>query len=205
MYQDLSDKAKAIDANFKKELDFIAKATYLSDEGKREKAGEASQRRRQAIAEIQDIARTRIEGERRKVAGDLAKLREADVERRRAILGDVVLSSIYRERIAKMSSGDILKAYQEAAGDWEKAIIVEYGSMIVEGRLDQSNPTADDFLAANEMTVAPVELRELEAKARDLRRGEEFVEGLDLIEWRQSMADRLGLQVESMAEVEPTF
>lgn len=205
MYKDLLDKAKAIDVDFRNQLDIIAKETYFSDEGKLEEATKASRKRRQAIAEIQDLARARIESERRKIAGEIVKLREAEVERRRAILGDVVLAGIYRERLAKMTSADILDAYQNAAGDWEKAIVGEYGKLIVEERAFSERPTGDDLIAYNELNVAPVELRDLEAKARDLRRGDEFVESLDLIEWRQSMADRFGLQVETLTEVEPTF
>lgn len=226
MYQDLLDKAKEIDADYRKWIDIVAKYDHLSEKGKADEVAKVAQRRRARVAEIQDEARTRIESERRKLAGELAKAREAEVERRRAILGDVILSGIYRERLEKMSSGDILKAYREAAGDWEKAIVAEYGSMIVEDRLVRTS-TGDDFFTAYEFAAStrPATLRKLEEKDRDLRRGDDFVKSLDLIEWsqeledrgvdfldsfiliewRQDMADQLGLQVEYMTEVDPTF
>lgn len=193
MYEDLEQRAQAIDAQYRKQADEARQNVNFSDAGKADFLAKTEAARRQQIAALQDEARRRIDADRARVALDLKKAKGAEAKRLREVLGDQVALTLYRERIARMTSKEILAAYEDAADDWEKAVVGEFGRLVVEERAKSDAPTREDFTAVQGLKKATSPaLVALEDKARDLERADKWVADLDFDAYRGRIADTFG-------------
>lgn len=187
-------QAEEIDARLKSTLERINRRDDLSPIGKQQEAQSAREAYNKAIAELQENARLWLRVERGAASKAMAAVRAEAIEKQRALLGDVVLSDLYRRRLELLDAGAIVRAHANAASEWEKSVVGEYGRLILQKRIAQGQGNTDTYRAINELDAGtPAELSAAEKRMAELDFFERQIPSLDPVAWRSEVADAAGV------------
>ena len=183
---DLQQQATAIDAQYRRDLDTLAKRQDLSQLGKVEGAQYLDAVRRTAVQRLQDEARQRHEAALQAAQAAQRAQRAAEIENKRAVLGDVILADIYRRQIANSSGDELLTLLEESADGFEKMLVTELARAELSERYTMPNPNRADIQAWQQLQPEP-------AVDYELKQAGQRIEQLDLAKYRQSAGDRLNI------------
>jgi hypothetical protein len=200
IFDDLLNQAKAAEQTLKATLaGFTAeKQPELSDLGRKQFQDRAKDLYARTIADLKRRYQMALEAESAKTAKALEAARVADVERRRALLGDAAMLRIYERRLGMMDGDGLRQALAEAAPGYEAALIRELGGVILSERLRDGGDVATHRAAQEFAQPATPELSELRNRQRDLAVAAQRESRLDPISWKNDRAERLGVKAELM-------
>lgn len=185
---DLEREALAIDSQYRKDAQSITQDDALTVTGKIERLAELDAKRRRNVAALQAQGQARLDTAKMQLQRDAQAAKVAEIDAKRALLGDSVLADIYRRRIERLDGDGIAQMFQNAANDWEAAIVREYGLLALEERTGAPGATRQDFSA-----LAELHQTAQAAQDADLKAAEERLAQLDLQGYRAGMADRLNV------------
>lgn len=126
-----------------------------------------------------------------RISKAIANAKQERLATLRKTLGDVIVASIYRRRLAALTATELVQAQADAAPGFEATLVSELAITELQTRT-AGKPDAPirDLQALAELqgrTVSP-ELRRLEAQAEMLRSGDGWLTSLDLVAHRNSVA-----------------
>ena len=141
---------------------------------------------------LQRQAEARIKSFETIVAKKRVEVRQNESEKTRQVLGDLVYAQLLDQELEDMESDEIVRAYQEAAEGFEKTYIAEKGYILLRRRAaTDSHPK--HLLAMRAFESKSEELKILQLMESDLRQAKEILPQLNLVEWREQLAPRLGV------------
>ena len=200
-FDDLLNAAKEAEKTLRATLaGFTAeKQPHLSDLGRKQFQDQAKDLYARTVADLRTRYRAALESESAKTGKALEAARAADFERRRALLGDVVMMHVTERRLASMDGEGLRTALAEAAPGAERALLQELGGVIVAERLAKGERSTQLLMAANEFRppVAP-ELAAVRQRERDLVVAAERESQLDPVAWKVDTASRFGVSAQHM-------
>lgn len=191
-------EARELDSTYRTQTEAVRRDPALSDTGKRERLERIEAQRKAAVAQLQEGARAAATLRKTEVGKALAKGRADVLQARRALLGDSVLADLYRRRLELLTPTEIERWALEAADGWERAVIVEYGSLELERRTQAAKGAVDVAAVAAartlvELDAPPAALAGLEREARALADVDGLVLELDGGAYRAHIADTFGV------------
>ncbi len=176
----------------------VGKRPDLSDLGRKQFFDQAKDTYQRTIADLKRRYQLALEAETAKTQKALEAARVADVDRRRALLGDVAMLHIYERRLGMMDGDQLRQALAEAAPGYERALVQELGGLVLAERLATGGDVATHRAALEFQQPATPELAALRDKQRDLAIAERNEAQLDPVTWRNDTAQRLGVKAELM-------
>ena len=179
MAEDLRREALELDYAYRQVVNGIKKDTTFSDSFKEQRIAQEAAKYAQALQALQESAERMLTGRRATIQTKLAALQEQEAQRQRELLGDATLLTLWRDKLAVLEPEKVVSMAQEAAGDWQRAVLFELASTEVAKRLREPN-------APEAVHKAHYELRSIPA----------FVAKLDVPAERVDFANRLRLNPE---------
>lgn len=176
----------------------VGKRPDLSDLGRKQFFDQAKDTYQRTIADLKRRYQLALESESAQIGKALQAARSADVDRRRALLGDVAMLHIYERRLGMMDGDQLRQALAEAAPGFERALVQELGGVLLAERLATGGDGATHRAALEYAQPATPELAALRERQRDLAIAERNQDRLDPVAWKADIAPRLGVSVQHM-------
>lgn len=175
--------ARQFDANRSAIADYL-ELRVLTEDAAAAALEMSRERYDRAVAAVQSEAQTALDRATEALGPARLKLREAEIQKLRDTVGDVVAADIYRRKIALMSPEEALDVYTFGT-EWEQALLAGFREIGTE-EADQKLQEAID-------QARGPEYRELEIHARQTAEQENLIPELDPIGFREMMQAEYGL------------
>ena len=200
MAEDLRREALELDYAYRQVVNGIKKDTTFSDSFKEQRIAQEAAKYAQALQALQESAERMLTGRRATIQTKLAALQEQEAQRQRELLGDATLLTLWRDKLAVLEPEKVVSMAQEAAGDWQRAVLFELASNEIAKRLREPNAPEAVHKAHYDLRSmagqAAPEVDALQMELHELRDIPAFVAKLDVPAERVDFANRLRLNPE---------
>lgn len=200
MFEDLKEQARRAQGDFENRVAGLMNDGHLSPQGKAEAVGKEEKNRRETVAQIQEEAHRRADGEKAKVAKAIETIKREYFEKKRATLGDALLFQLYERRLRLMDSGEMADFFAGTVEGFEREMTRELVKVQLAERSESL--TGEDLQLLHEVDDTPAGLKSLELQARQLDHVDDDIARLDVEGYKRDFADRYGFQADALKEVE---
>lgn len=202
-FNEFFEEAQRIEATYQRDRDAALNDKLLSDDGKQKYLDMAETTRKNAVADLQRRAEGTLGLAQQEAQRNAKQAAQAELQRRRDLLGDDVVIDLTRRELAQMDSAEIVAAFEDAADDWQREIIRSYGEVELRGRIRSHDSGGEmaDHMALRELEQGePDAIKAARQRLAELRDVEHELARLDADAYSRGMADRVGVSAASVRE-----